>query len=520
MCWNLNLILNFRRSTQSKSIQLCKLNRELTMFQLKNMQPVNKLNHKSQRIDAAKLSQRMINAQKKMTFEEIEDIRKMKTKITTYTTYKSSNILNSEVTMSSNKLIPPNILDMTGKARSVGMFQNNVFGKTGPMLKSNKVTDLKRIISETISLYSSYYSKETQETKRIPLKKFRSQSAYATLRNYIQSDKGGKILPTILGDTEDEDELENPLSEEMLVLLMHYIEKIKKPTLKKYIRRKSCCCSFCGKSKLHKGDLVILEQDLPRNLPRNLQRKKPRIIKNKRQGFSHKSSGSTSFLKFLEANHKQTEGINYYQQRKIRRSCSYLIESRIGRILNANTTKYKELIAAGDNTDPDETSDNGVTKSTTKKHISRLRSIKNREEILKKIKSQNKPLKSNPKHLPNKPKLTPRAFNISLPTFSLKSTVLPKNPFVIPHCTTPTVHRPKPSLNLVQIPSRSFKLYSNCDKLSRKLAASRPHSKPAPVKALSAKRFLRPTMYVRKVFKNLSSVRMIRQKESRSETKE
>ncbi|CAI2387295.1 unnamed protein product [Moneuplotes crassus] len=429
----------YSKVEENKSITLRKLNRELTLYNLRNSDPRNQFSLKSHASSIGNKRVQPENLQKKMTFEEVEEIRKMKTKVTNYDKPKPSNILTSPWHFLGNKLIPPSILDMTDKARSFGILQDNLFGKVTSIMRSRGFTKLSNKISEATSLCSSYDSKDSEKER--PLKLVRSKSAFATLKNYMQCDKEGKILSSIPAEDEVDGDIENPLSEVMLVLLMHYIDKIKKPTLKKFIRRKSCCCSFCGKPKSHKGDFVILKQDLPSNL-----RQKPRLDgKKKRQGFSQRGSGSMSFLKLVETTHKNyKDDANYgntlrrnqglgsaFNEQAFRR------ESRIQRLINADANKLKELVAAGDYSDPGDSSDGQFPDSRANRNkIPSLKHFKNREMILKKIIEKKKAQRERTVQEICAMKLTPRVYNISEPKNSLKKSVRENNKFIFASSTS------------------------------------------------------------------------------------
>ncbi|CAI2385503.1 unnamed protein product [Moneuplotes crassus] len=89
--------------------------------------------------------------------------------------------------------------------------------------------------------------------------KKRSNSMFASFQNLLKKDEENIRLLLPL-DIDKDSNL--PIANAVLELRLEYMETFKKTNMKKLVRRKSCCCNFCGKmKKKHIGEDIILEQD-------------------------------------------------------------------------------------------------------------------------------------------------------------------------------------------------------------------------------------------------------------------
>ena len=74
----------------------------------------------------------------------------------------------------------------------------------------------------------------------------RSNSMFASFQNLIKKDEDNiKLLLPL----EKDQDLILPFADAVLELQLEYMDKFHKADLKKFMRRKSCHCSFCGKMK-------------------------------------------------------------------------------------------------------------------------------------------------------------------------------------------------------------------------------------------------------------------------------
>jgi len=83
---------------------------------------------------------------------------------------------------------------------------------------------------------------------------------FASFINLIKKDEENiKLLLPL----EMDQDLNLPIADAILDMQLEYMDNIKKKDLKKFMRRKSWYCSYCGvMKKRHRGEFVILEEDI------------------------------------------------------------------------------------------------------------------------------------------------------------------------------------------------------------------------------------------------------------------
>ena len=91
------------------------------------------------------------------------------------------------------------------------------------------------------------------------LSRKRSNSMFASFQNMLKKNEDNiKLLLPL----EKDHDLNLPIADAVLEIQLEYMDNLRKEDFKKYMRRKSCCWSFWGNTKPHRGEFIIFEEGM------------------------------------------------------------------------------------------------------------------------------------------------------------------------------------------------------------------------------------------------------------------